>query len=161
MLAQIAWVYVFLYRYYAWSLVAMVVILLATIAAYLRLEVGMRRAVRQEKWWLQAPISLYLGWISVATVVNVAIALYAAGWQGGGMAPATWTVVMAVASTAIAAVLRWRRRDNVYPLVTVWALVAIAVRNFNIPAIAFSSLGLAVVLVLWLLFCQTRRQMEA
>jgi hypothetical protein len=160
MLAQIAWVYIFLYRYYALSLLAMVVILLATIAAYLRMGIGIRRAIRQERWWLQAPISLYMGWISVATVVNVAIALYDAGWHGEGMTATIWTIVMAVASTAISAILRWRRHDNVYPAVTVWALVAIAIGNLNISAIAFSAGGLAIALILWIFFCNNRRQLE-
>ncbi len=160
MVAQIAWVYIFLYRYFAWSLLAMVVILLATIAAYLRMGIGIRRAIRQERWWLQAPISLYMGWISVATVVNVAIALHDAGWHAEGMTATIWTIVMAVASTAISAILRWRRHDNVYPAVTVWALVAIAIGNLNTSAIAFSAGGLAIALILWIFFCHNRRNLE-
>lgn len=76
-----------------------------------------------------APFSLFLGWISVATIANVTIALVAAGWQGGALSPATWAVMLLAVAASLAAMLALRYRDVVFPLVVAWAAVAIAVQQ--------------------------------
>ena len=145
---QAAWVLLFLMRQFWLSLAAMIGILLPLIGIYLQMGIGRRRVSREEKWLAHIPFSIYLGWISVATVVNVAIALYSINWDGFGLAPQAWTVIMLLISTAIAAMLTLQRRDMAYPLVMVWALIAIAVRQANIPLIATTAVVLAIALAL-------------
>jgi hypothetical protein len=74
--AQIVWVYLFTTKLFSLSVVAMLVILLALIGAYLQLGVGKIRVLGDRLWLAHIPFSIYLGWISVATIVNVASALY-------------------------------------------------------------------------------------
>jgi hypothetical protein len=94
------------------------------------------------------PISIYLGWITVATVVNVAIALYSLNWNGWGIAAPVWTAIMVVVSAAIAGVIAIQRHDIAYPLVIVWALIAIAIRQMNTPLIAVTAVIAAIGLTL-------------
>jgi hypothetical protein len=145
-ITQAIWVFLFTLRQFWWSVLMMVGILLPLIGIYLLLGVGKRRVSRQEKWFAQIPFSVYLGWISVATIVNVASALFANNWDGWGIAPETWTVIMMVIATAIGATLNLQRRDLAYPLVIIWALVAVAVRQIDVASVAIAAIGLAAVL---------------
>jgi hypothetical protein len=146
-IAQCAWIYLFLDRLFPLSNFAMLGILIPLIVMYQRLEIGRERVSRQERWFIHLPISIYLGWISVATIVNVAIGLYSLKWDGWGIAPSVWTVVMMAIAAVIAAVVSIQRQDTAYVLVIIWALVAIAIRQANIPLIVVTGWGLAIVLM--------------
>ncbi|QYO64567.1 hypothetical protein [Leptolyngbya sp. 7M] len=84
-----------------------------------------------------------MGWISVATIVNVAIALYSQGWNGSGISPTVWTVLMMAVATLVATSLTRRHREIAFPLVIIWALVAIAVRQTTIPFIVITAIALS------------------
>lgn len=155
-LAQIAWVFLFQYRLFALSVVAMLAILLPLIGIYLRSRIGLERVSRVDKWLVHIPLSIYLGWISVATIVNVASALYNLGWSGWGINSEVWTVIMLLVAGALAATITKTRADIAYPLVFIWAFVAIAVRQANQPLIVVTSLGLAIALGLLLIFGRVR-----
>lgn len=157
-LAQIAWVFLFQYRLFALSLVAMLAILLSLIGSYWRLGIGTKRVSKQERWFIHIPLSIYLAWISVATIVNVALTLDHLGWRGWGIAPEVWTAIALVAGAVIAAVVSVQRTDIAFVLVFVWAFVAIAVRQANIVLIAATAGGLAIALVVLLLVNVLRRR---
>ncbi|MGF1675675.1 MAG: tryptophan-rich sensory protein [Rivularia sp. (in: cyanobacteria)] len=128
-LAQSIWVYLFLSRLFVLSVVAMLLILLPLILMYLRLDIGNTPVSRAEKWFIRYPISIYLAWISVATIVNIASALYINNWNGFGISPQIWTVIMMIIATIIALFALFQRRDIAYSGVTVWALIAIAIKH--------------------------------
>jgi hypothetical protein len=154
--AQIIWVFLFQYGFFTLSVIAMLVILLPLMAIYLRLGIGKERVNRNKRWLVHIPLSIYFAWISVATIVNVATALYSISWNGWGISPQFWTVIMLVVGGAIAAIIIRQRRDIAYPLVYVWAYIAIAIRQFNYPLIAVTASGVG--FVLWiLLFAKKRR----
>lgn len=155
-LAQIAWVFLFQYRLFALSLVAMLGILLPLIASYLRLGIGQRWVSRRDRWFVHIPLSIYLAWISVATIVNVALVLYDVGWSGWGISAPAWTAIALVVGAVITAIATLQRADIAYTLVIVWAFVAIAVRQVNRPLIAITAGGLAFVLVLILFWSALR-----
>jgi hypothetical protein len=149
--AQALWVYLFLERLFTFSVFAMLAILLCLIGAYVQLGYD-RSPSPQDRWLLRVPLSTYLGWISVATVVNVALTLYNAGWNGWGLSAEVWTVLMLIVSAGIGITLLLKRRDLAFALVLVWAFIAIAVKRSTIPAIALSAIILSAILlglVLW------------
>ncbi|MBD2464852.1 tryptophan-rich sensory protein [Oscillatoria sp. FACHB-1407] len=146
-IAQIIWVFLFLGRQFVLSVVAMLGILIPLAMIYLHLRTRHERISRQEQWSVYIPMSVYFGWITVATVVNVATALYSLGWTGGGISAEVWTAIMIGVSAAIAAVIAFRYQDWAYVLVIVWALVAIAVRQLSIPLIAVTAIVLAIALL--------------
>ncbi|MBD1999362.1 tryptophan-rich sensory protein [Leptolyngbya sp. FACHB-541] len=157
-LAQIIWVYLFTTQLFWLSVVAMLGILLSLIAAYLQLGIGHIRASRSQRWQAFAPFSIYLGWISVATVVNVASALYSNGWTGWGISDVSWTVIMLIVSAIIAAIVAVQRADVAFTLVFVWAYVAIAIRQLNTPAIWITAVVGAIALIGLLTFSRMNRR---
>lgn len=160
-LAQISWVFLFTYQLLPLSLVAMLGILLSLIGIYLRLGIGSRRISQQEKWFVHIPFSIYLAWISVATIVNVTLTLYDLNWDGRGISSEVWTVIMLIVGGAIAATLVIQRTDIAYTLVIIWAFVAIAVRQADRLPIAGTAGGLAIALILLLFFVVLRRRQSS
>ncbi|MDJ0725592.1 MAG: tryptophan-rich sensory protein [Prochloraceae cyanobacterium] len=155
--AQIIWVFCFLSRFFLLSLVAMLAILLPLIMVYLRLGIGKKRISGQDKWFIQIPLTIYLAWISVATIVNVAIVLYDLGWNGWGISPSIWTLIALLLAGAVAATISVVRFDTTFVLVFVWAIVAIAVRHLDKPIISITAGLLAIVLILFLVFSWRNR----
>lgn len=148
-LAQIAWIFLFLYRLFSLSVAAMAIILLSLIYSYLNLDVGRVRVPKLEAWFVNVPLSIYMGWISVATIVNVAIALYTLNWNGWGIAPSVWTAILIVVAATIAILMRVRHRETAYPLVMIWALIAIAIKQGDEPLIVTTALMASLVISLY------------
>lgn len=143
---QIIWLYVFLTFHFWWSVLFMLGIVICLAFAYVQTRLA--RPTRKVRWLLQAPISVYFGWITIAAVVNVSGALLVS-FVGSGetslsMLSAGSTLVMMGISAAIAALVALKYDDATYPAVAVWALSAIAVRQAGIAAIAFMGIGLSV-----------------
>ncbi len=147
-LAQCVWIYLFLARLFPLSTIAMLGILVPLIVMYQRLGIGQQTVPRRVRWLVDIPISVYLGWISVATIVNVAIALYSLNWNGWGLTSPVWTVMVMAVSAIIGAFMLIQRGDRAYALVITWALIAIAIRQANTPLIAGAGILLAIALIL-------------
>jgi len=161
--ANSAWILLWHYEKFAWTLVVMVVLLLSLIAIYVRVGIGRRRVSNVDKWFVQIPFSIYLGWITVATVANVTALLSALQWDGWGLDPQAWAVIMIIASAAIASAVGITRGDIGYVLVVVWALVGIAVKHSDTPPVAITAGLMAAVVALTLLIGvpRTRARLRA
>ncbi len=123
------WLVAWHYNYFTLSLLVIIALLATLIMCYRRLNVGRTAASVLERWCVDAPFGLYLGWVSVATIANAADVLWISGWNGWGIAPQVWTVIMLGVATLLGATVVWRRRDVIFPLVLVWAFVGIADRQ--------------------------------
>ena len=78
--ANIAWLFLWHYQVFPLTIVAMLALLLFLIAMYLRLGIGRIKVGRAFKWLVHVPFSIYLGWITVATVANATSLLDYLGW---------------------------------------------------------------------------------
>jgi hypothetical protein len=123
--ANIAWIFLWQYEHPVASLAAIVVLLLSLVAVYLRLAGRGRPALGLERWSVDAVFSIYLGWVSVATIAAVAVALTVVHWSGWGLSGPAWTVIMMAVGVALAAAAALREADWLF----VWAFAGIAVKN--------------------------------
>jgi hypothetical protein len=97
---------------------------------------------------VRVPFSIYLGWISVATIANAAVMLITLNWNGLGLPPPTWTAIVIAVAALLGALMSWLRHDWVYGLVLVWAFAGIAVKQAADPFISgWAWGGLAFVLL--------------
>jgi benzodiazapine receptor len=135
-LANITWLFLWHFEQFVLTLPVMLTLLLSLIAIYLRLGVRRTAVSAAERWLAHAPFSLYLGWISVATIANATDVLYYLGWNGGGLAPEVWAVILLGITVVLGALMAWLRRDVIYLLVLVWALAGIAVKQSATPLVA-------------------------
>jgi len=135
-IANISWLFFWHYEMFPLTVVAMLVLLVSLIAIYLRLDIGRTGASSREKWFLDTPFSLYLGWITVATIANITTYLDYIGWEGWGIAPETWAVLLLIIAGIVAALVTLTRHDAVYMGVIVWALAGIAVKQADTAVVA-------------------------
>lgn len=109
------------------TIVMMAVLLGSLITIYRRLDARRADVGAAERWCVDTTFSVYLGWISVATLANATIVAADAGWDGGRVGAAGWAIVLLAAGAGLAALLLNTRRDVAFAGVIVWAFVGIAV----------------------------------
>lgn len=143
-LANALWIFLWHYEQFPLTLLSMLTLLVSLIIIYLRLEIGRTSVQAAETWLVRIPFSIYLGWITVATIANITALLDILNWNGFGIAPDVWMVIVLVAVLAISALMNFTRRDAAYTAVILWALAGIGVK--------FPEAGL-VTLATWVTFC--------
>lgn len=149
--ANSAWIFLWHYELFPPTLIAMLLLLATLIITYLRLGIGRTKVSAAETWAARVPFSIYLGWITVATVANVTDVLYYWNWNGFGIAPEIWMAIMLAAVLAIATLMAFIRRDVAYALVLLWALAGISNKHAGVAAvviptwITFGLVGLTLV----------------
>ncbi len=124
-----AWLFCWHYEQFGLSVLVMLALLGSLIAAYLKLNVGRLSVGPLEKWCVDIPFSLYLGWITVATVANISDFLYFVGWSGFGIAAQVWAVIMLAVASLLGLAMALSRRDSGYLFVLVWAFIGIALKQ--------------------------------
>ena len=135
-LANMAWLFLWHYEQFTWTLVAMFTLLALLILIYLRLEIGQNRVPAAETLMIRVPISIYLGWITVATIANVTQVLYYWGWSGWGISGEVWAVILLAVATALSAAMIFTRDDIAYLLVITWSVIGVAVKQAGSPLVA-------------------------
>lgn len=135
-LANIAWLFFWHYGVFALTAVAMVTVLVSLILVYLNLGVNQVKVAPGERWLVHLPFSIYLGWISVATIANITNVLWLSGWNGFGLAPEVWTVIMLGVAVVLAFIMALRRHDVAYLLVLAWAFAGIGNKQAATPLVS-------------------------
>ncbi|MGE5374229.1 MAG: tryptophan-rich sensory protein [Bacteroidota bacterium] len=142
-----AWLFCWHYNRFGLSVVVMLVLLGLLIASYLRLDVGRALAGTAEKWSVDIPFSIYLGWITVATVANISDYLYFINWNGFGIAPQVWAVIMIVVASLLGALMTVLRRDSAYVFVLTWSFIGIGVKQAAVPLVANTAWAAAILML--------------
>jgi hypothetical protein len=127
--ANVAWLFLWHYEIFEGTIVAMVALLALLIAIYLVLGIGRSRVPVGETWLVRVAFSLYLGWITVATIANATSLLDYLDWGAWGLAPEVWAIIMLVIAAVIASLVSLTRGDVAYVAVIVWAFAGIAVKQ--------------------------------
>ncbi len=153
-----SWIFFWHFGFYVMSLVAMLVLLALLIAIYLRLDVGRSTFSGSERFTVAFLPSIYLGWITVATMANITAVLSYLGWNGWGISGVAWTIVLLAAGVAVAAISAFTRRDATYLLVLVWAFTGISVRWLSLPVLNTAGFVAAALVVVMLVASRLIRQ---
>lgn len=126
-LTNIAWILAWHYDLILVSML-LIVTLLVMLIAITRTILGARLDTA-DRVFVRLPFSVYFGWITVATIANVTIWLVSIGWDGFGIAAATWALVILVVGALIGLAVIWTDRDPAYALVLVWAYIGIWIKH--------------------------------
>ncbi len=93
---------------------------------------------------VRAPFSVYLGWISVATIANTTVVAWTLGATDALRDPSV-TLALVAGASVLCAVVALRRADPLYAAVFVWAIVGIALKNADTPLVYGGALCFAAV----------------
>jgi hypothetical protein len=122
--------------------------LASLIAIYLRLNIGRSNVGLKEKLCVHVPFSVYLGWVTIATIANIAVTLVSASWDGFGLSPQTWAILVLVVALILDLAVIATRRDIAYSLVFIWALAGIAVNQIANPSIVLTAeIGITIITI--------------
>ena len=136
----------------------MLVILYSLAKIILNINAGQTKFLFKDYLFVALPFTLYLGWISVAFVANMAAYLTKINWSGWGISALTWTIIMISVAGLINLFMIWKRNLPEYGLVGIWALMAISISNakniegLNIVYTCYAVsaiLSIAIVVNLW------------
>jgi benzodiazapine receptor len=137
--ANIAWLFLWHYEQFPWTILAMLTLLALLILIYERLWKVRDMARSSHYWYVQLPFSIYLGWVTVATIANATSLLDFIGWSGWGVADIAWAVIMLLIAMVVGVAVILRRRDPAYGLVLVWAFAGIAIKHTGTSTVALTA----------------------
>jgi hypothetical protein len=143
-----AWLLLFHYEVFALTVPVMLALLATLIVIHHRLWVHRAEHDRATRWLVQVPFSIYLGWITVATIANIAQTLQSLGFDGFGIQPEYIASVVLVVGLLIAGTFVWRFHDVAYGLVIVWAYAGIAIKESAAPLVPFVAAAGAVAIAM-------------
>lgn len=155
-----AWVVLFAYEQIGLSVLAMLLILGSLIEAYS----GARQLVRANAapHWVSIPLALFLGWISVATVINLTIGLRQLTGPVSPEVEALLSYVLLAVVVGLGLALSRAFQERTFPLVLAWALTGIwLARLREDPNLGWAALSAAaLVLVVGLALAQQGRKLQ-
>lgn len=134
-----AWLFCWHYNQFGLSVLVMLALLGTLIVSYLKLEVGRTQLSTAERWCVDLPFSVYLGWITVATVANLTDWLFSISWSGWGITAQSWAAILLAVASILGLLMALTRRDAGYLWVLVWSFLGIAVKQAEFPLVANSA----------------------
>ncbi|MDD5288832.1 MAG: hypothetical protein PHY28_06975 [Dehalococcoidales bacterium] len=132
-IANIGWILAWHYEIVLLSVVMMLLLLGCLLAIYLRLDTGKAGTAKKEQYLVHLPFSVYLGWITIATIANITALLVDINWNRFGLSEQFWTVTVILIGIVIALSILVRRQDIFYCLVVDWALLGILLTRLADP----------------------------
>ncbi|WP_019584888.1 tryptophan-rich sensory protein [Deinococcus apachensis] len=145
---NVCWLLAFQSLNHGVSVVIMLALLASLIELYLRIR-GIR-LLGAEPLTLGLPVSLYLGWISVATIANITAFLVSRGVTAGllGLGGPAWSALLVVIAALIGVFFLARFRDYAFAAVLLWAFYGVYVARPDVTAVVIGvALAAALVLV--------------
>jgi translocator protein len=129
---NMAWLLAWHYEYVLLSALIMILFLGILLLLFLNIGVGKTKVNKLEKWLSHAPFSIYVGWISIATIANITALLVHKQWAGFGLAPENWAKIMIIIGTLVTLFVIWRRNAIFYGFAVLWAFWGIHLKRNQI-----------------------------
>jgi hypothetical protein len=145
-LANSIWIFAWHYLQFNMTIMLMTILLVSLLLIYKRLrKANAADTSSGMRWFVQLPFSVYLGWITVATIANVTDVLDFNKWNGFGIAGETWAIIMLVVAVMIAVWMMLAQRDWPYLAVLAWAFAGIGVKFAGESIVATAAYAAAVI----------------
>jgi hypothetical protein len=143
---NMSWILAWHYLQIELSVVIMLLFLSTLIQLFLKSNTMAGALTSTQKFILQTPFIVYLGWISVATIANSTALLVAYQWNGFGMPPVYWSAAMILIAIVLAALMLKKFKAIPFALVVAWALWGIYnAQGPAAPILAkFTSIGIKI-----------------
>lgn len=147
--ANSAWVFCWLYGYTGISCIFIFLLLFSLLKIVINNDMELWDApisVIAFLWW---PFVFYSGWVTVASIANVSSYLIKIEWDGFGISPTVWTLIMIVIASIINLMVTWIRNMREFALVGAWALAAIAYANYesNMTIVYTATVAAAILMI--------------
>ena len=147
-LLNCCWVLAWIYGHIGWSVAIILLLLFSLLRIMFRTEMELTDPQASTVVFLWWPFCLYLGWILLASVVNIAVWITQLPWAPFGLNADAWSSILLVGAAVAYLVLTWWRNMRETAPVGAWGLVAVGVADRKqAPDLAYLAWLLAVVLL--------------
>ena len=146
--ANSLWVIAWLYEYMGLSVFMMLLLLFSLTAILFKLKSRKASTSWKERFFVRFPFVIYAGWITVALIANVAAFLTKIQWDGFGLSDVTWTIIIICVAGLINILVTWMVHVSEFGLVGAWALIAVAMANWDNTLIKQVAISVAVLLII-------------
>lgn len=119
---NMAWIVAWHYLQIELSVLIMLLFLSTLIQLFLKTKSMAHDLTLTQRFILQTPFIVYLGWISVATIANITALLVAYKWAAWSIAPVYWSAVMILIAIVLAVLMVKKFQVVSFTLVVAWAL---------------------------------------
>jgi hypothetical protein len=119
---NMSWIVAWHYLQIELSLVIMFLFLITLIQLFLKSNTIARDLTLTQRFILQTPFIVYLGWISVATIANTTALLVAYKWTALSIAPVYWSASMILIAIVLTVLMLIKFKAVPFALVVTWAL---------------------------------------
>lgn len=135
-LLNCAWIYF----WHSGQIAVCFVIILLLLATLILLLIKLNgSATVAETWFVQAPFGIYAGWVTVASMANLAIMLVFLEVKPSRVFEVSLAVTLILVAAVAAIVVRVKLHNFFYPLAVAWAVTAIAVKQSGNTAIVVAA----------------------
>ena len=124
------WLIVWHYGKLWLSLIIIILLLVTLIKIYNRVSNNCKNN-NCDNILVRLPFSIYLAWVSIATIANVSVVLKATGWNGLGLSETVWTIIVLIFALILSLYVSIKNDDIFYLLTIMWALIGILVRHWG------------------------------
>lgn len=101
--------------------------------------------------FLRWPFGIYLGWITIAALTNVAAYLVKIGWAGFGLSERSWTIFILVIASLIS-IWNVRRMNNLsFGLASIWGLGGVLLARSNDANGIANMVGITLIIAMFLI----------
>lgn len=144
---NVLWLFLFHYEVFYGTMAAILGLWISLGVIYMKIKTSSRRGL------LLLPISIYFGWVTVASITNIGVVLAANGVRGW-IIDGSWWTALAIAASSAAVILFYRKTGDVlYTLVFVWAFTGIFVQRWQeVNLVAWTAAAGALILFVQLFF---------
>jgi hypothetical protein len=119
---NMAWIVAWHYLQIELSVVIMLLFLITLIQLFLKSTTMANALTTTQKFILQTPFIVYLGWISVATIANITALLVSYKWIALSIAPVYWSAAMILIAILLSVLMLKKFQAIAFALVVAWAL---------------------------------------
>lgn len=122
-----------------WATAVILVMAAAAILAFLQAP------TEPDRWLLSAPLAIFAGWLTAASLVSTGVLLAGYGYTGNAEAALDMLGVVLILTPLVQS---RKPRMPVYTLTVVWALAGVAVANWGAGTyVAWAAVGIGVVVL--------------
>jgi len=113
--------------------------------------------------WINISMTIYLAWISVATIANISAFLVSLNWRGGIMFEQIWTLIMMSVAALLAIGITSKFNVPYFSLVVIWAILGIFLRWYesDFTIVVYGSVFLIIIMMIHLIYVSVKTQVSA
>ncbi len=135
--ANIVWLIAFQHELLGLSVLVMGV-LLGSLIGMFRLFYRLKRTLSTtHRFFFHVPFGIYFAWVSIASIVNVAVWLSSMEVPYFAEKPELWALAVLIVGFCLAMWLLISQSDYIYALTVVWAYAAIMVNHYDIEMVRY------------------------